>query len=290
MYNTISELLSLAEARGVGMWEIVLENEIKLNEESAETVFEKLDQRYEVMLNSASRALERGLPAVGGLITGFASAQNRFAEAGGGITGPFINLVMARALSCGEVNASMGKICAFPTAGACGILPAVLITAGEKYSMDRRTILEAMLTASGLGAVITRNATVSGAEGGCQAECGAAAAMAAAAAVQMAGGSCRTAINAFCFALMNCMGLVCDPIAGLVQMPCALRNASQAVNALISADMALAGITSVIPADEVLEAMFHTGRSLPAALKETAMGGLAATPAGKKIQADIFGL
>lgn len=154
----------------------------------------------------------------------------------------FINLLMARALSGSEVNASMGQVCAAPTAGACGILPAVLISVGEKYGAPQEIILKGLLTASGIGAVITKNATVSGAEGGCQAECGVAAAMAAAAAVQIAGGNNEMAIHACSLALIHCMGLICDPVAGLVQVPCAQRNASQTVNAVISADMALAGM------------------------------------------------
>ncbi|MDR3238811.1 MAG: L-serine ammonia-lyase, iron-sulfur-dependent, subunit alpha [Clostridiales bacterium] len=288
MYNSIQDLVSQAEERGAGLWKIVLENEIKLSELDETSIYKKLDERYDVMIRSAERALGQSLPAIGGLIEGIASRHARFAQQGGGLMGGFLNQLMARAFSCSEVNASMGKICAVPTAGACGVLPAVLLTVGEKYTLGRREILEALLTASGVGAVITKNATVSGAEGGCQAECGAAAAMAAAAAVQMAGGTIHMSADACGFALMNCMGLICDPVAGLVQLPCALRNASQAVNALVSADMALAGLTSVIPPDEVIEAMFHTGRMLPPALKETALGGIAAAEAGKRIQAEIF--
>ena len=194
------------------------------------------------------------------------------------------------ALSCSEVNASMGKICAAPTAGACGILPAVLIGLSREKGLSRRKTLEGLATASGVGAIITKNATVAGAEGGCQAECGVAAAMAAAAAVEMLGGSPEEAVNAVALALMNVMGLVCDPVAGLVQVPCAQRNASQAVNALISADMALGGMKSIIPCDQVVEAMAKVGRMLPMELRETALGGVAATAAGKAYTKEIFGL
>lgn len=289
MYNTIAELLRIAEERGRAMWEIVLENERRLSGLSDDEIFARLDELYGVMCCSARRALEQSLPTAGGLIEGVAGRQYAFACKEDGIGGSFMGLLMARALSCSEANAAMGKICAAPTAGACGILPAVLISVGEKYGLGRGGILEGLLTASGIGAIITRNATVSGAEGGCQAECGAAAAMAAAAAVHMAGGSNRMAVNACCIALMNCMGLICDPVAGLVQLPCAQRNASQAVNAVISADLALGGMESVIPADEIVDAMYKVGRMLPAQLKETAMGGIAATPTGKAIQNRIFG-
>ena len=173
-------------------------------------------------------------------------------------------------------------------AGACGILPAVLFGMREEYDLSRGELQLALLTASGVGAVITKNATVSGAEGGCQAECGVAAAMAASAAVFLANGTNEASIHAVAFALMNAMGLVCDPIAGLVQVPCAQRNASQAVNALVAADLALAGMRSVIPPDEVVEAMLKVGHMLPDALKETAQGGIAATPTGKRIAKRIF--
>lgn len=221
------------------------------------------------------------------LISGMAAKQDEYGKAGG-VSGSFINVLMARALSCSETNAAMGRICAAPTAGACGILPAVLVSMEEKYRLERRKLLEGLLTASGIGAVITKNATVSGAEGGCQAECGVAAAMASAAVVYLEGGTGRQQADAVAFSLMNVMGLVCDPVAGLVQIPCAQRNASQAVNAVISADMVLSGIESLIPADEVIDAMYRTGKMLPCELRETALGGIAATETGKKIAEKIL--
>lgn len=290
MFNTIAELLQLANERKSGLWAVILENEERLTGLDEASIFRKLDAHYEVMRRSASRALGKDEPlsAAGGLIHGIAARQQAYADGPDTIGGAFLNHLMARALSGSEVNASMGKICAAPTAGACGILPAVLISVGEKYRLERRVILEGLLTASGVGAIITQNATVSGAEGGCQAECGVAAAMAAAAATQMAGGSNDAAVHAVAFALINCMGLICDPVAGLVQIPCAQRNASQAVNAILSADLALGGMRSIIPADEVVEAMYKVGKMLPEELRETSMGGIAATPAGKTIAKHIF--
>ena len=287
-YNTVADLLELADKHDMQLWEVVLAHECSISECDRETVFYKLRHRYEVMRHSAEKALKSRLSTVGGLIEGVSSGQYSYASEVGGISGSFVNIIMARALSCSEVNAAMGEICAAPTAGACGIIPAVLISVAEKYGLDEDKALQGLLTASGIGAVITKNATVSGAEGGCQAECGVAAAMAAAAAVQMAGGSREASVHAVSFALMNCMGLACDPVAGLVQVPCAQRNASQAVNAIISADLALAGMKSIIPCDEVIDAMYRTGKMMPMQLKETAMGGIAASPTAKKISKEIF--
>jgi len=287
-YNTVEELRQIANYQGSALWKPILDNEMKLSDCSEKAVFARLEARYEVMGQSAKRALENSLTTVGGLIEGISCTQYAYSKTENTICGSFLNRLMARALSGSEVNAAMGKVCACPTAGACGILPAVVISLEEKYQLERRDVLEGILTASGIGAIITQNATVSGAEGGCQAECGVAAAMAAAAAVQMSGGTNDMAVNACCFAMMNVMGLICDPVAGLVQVPCAQRNASQAVNAVLSADLALAGMVSIIPADEVIDAMFKVGRMLPMQLKETAQGGIAATPAGREIRNRIF--
>jgi len=183
----------------------------------------------------------------------------------------------------------MGRICAAPTAGSCGIIPASIITSSEVLNSSEEDIINALFTASGIGEIIAKNATVSGAEGGCQAECGAAAAMAAAAIVELKKGTPEMSLNAASIALKNIMGLICDPIAGLVEAPCAKRNASGAVNAMLSADMALAGVKSLIPFDEVVEAMYKVGKSLPVELRETALGGIAATKTGIEIKNKIFG-
>lgn len=288
MYRNFEELLDLARKEGAPLWRIILENEIQISGKSEEQIFARLEKTFGVMERSASRALETPLSSVGGLITGVSSHQNAYAQSGRTFCGAALNRLMALALSCSEVNASMGKICAAPTAGACGIVPAVLIVVRDQLGLTRGETLKGLITASGVGAIIMANATVSGAEGGCQAECGTAAAMAAASAVELAGGPPETAADACCFALMNAMGLVCDPVAGLVQVPCAQRNASQAVNALLSADLALGGMRSIIPPDEVIGAMYSTGRMLPVQLRETAQGGLAATPTAKRLFQKIF--
>lgn len=282
MYKNIKGLLRLAEERNVCISQIVLENEMKHTEKSSEEILEIVKYRYEVMKASAEKALEKPTNPEGNLICGIASAQYSYAtENKNTLCGDFINMVMARALSASEVNASMGKICAMPTAGSCGIVPAVVISVAEKQNISEQELLMAMITASGLGAIVTENATVAGAEGGCQAECGVAAAMAATAAVELYGGTPSQAITAFSLSLMNVMGLVCDPVGGLVQIPCAQRNASQAVNALLSADLAMAGVQSYIDADEVVEAMYKVGKLLPIQLRETALGGVAATCSGE---------
>lgn len=291
MYQNFEQLLSLCSEKKEALWRIILENECAVQNTTEKFVFTELDKRFTVMEESAAKALDKPLATAGNLISGYACRHNAYNKKTPGLCGTFINRVIALALSVSEVNASMGRICAAPTAGASGIIPAVLIALKEKYAKGtagRKKILKALLTASGIGAVIVKNATVSGAEGGCQAECASAAGMASAAAVEFAGGTPAQSLDAFCFCLMNAMGLICDPVAGLVQVPCAQRNASQAVNALLSADMALAGMKSPIPADEVLEAMYRVGKMLPFELKETARGGIAATKTGKLLRKTLL--
>lgn len=292
MYSHFDSMLALCRERDWPLWKAICAEEQELNGQSEEKIFERMELRYTIMARSAAAALEAPQPGHTGqptLITGIAQAQANYAASGRTLCGPMLNRVMARALSCSEYNASMGRICAMPTAGSCGIVPAVLLTLEEELSLPHRKVLEALIVASGVGAVITQNATVSGAEGGCQAECGAAAAMAAAGAVYLTDGTPEQSLTAMSHAMINVMGLVCDPIAGLVQIPCAQRNASQAVNALLSADLALAGMTCPIPPDQVLDAMYHVGRSLPTTLRETAMGGIAGTPAGQAITREMYG-
>jgi L-serine dehydratase len=289
MNTTFDTLLERKREKDIPLWQVILEGEIQEFGGSEAAIFTELERRYEIMIKSTEKAKEKPLSTVGNLISGYTKNAVDYAKTGRTICGPFINEVMARALSASEVNASMGRICACPTAGSCGILPAVLVTMEEEWRIPRRRILEALLLASGFGAVVTENATVAGAVGGCQSECGVAAAMAAAAAAYLMDGDDETCISAFSIALMNVMGLVCDPVAGLVQIPCAQRNASQAVNALLSADLALGGMQSPIPPDEMVSAMYSVGKMLPPQLRETAQGGIAATKTGKAIEKQIFG-
>ena len=289
MYKNAQELLEMCDSQGKRAWEIALETEVKLTDLSAEKVLEYFGKRLDIMVNSAKKALEHKQATKGGLIDGVANCQYEYSKNEESITGGYINYVMALAYSSSEVNASMGKICASPTAGSCGILPAVLVGMMEKENIPREKVIEALVLASAVGAIYTRNATVAGADGGCQAECGVASSMAAAAAAYMKGASDKACFDAAGFAMINVMGLVCDPVAGLVALPCAHRNASGAVNALIAADMAMAGQVSHIPFDQVVDAMFKVGKMLPPQLRETAKGGIASTPAGKAIYKEIFG-
>ncbi len=284
MYNNIEELLENAKSRNLRLHELIAQNEMAISEISEEMLYDRLEKHYQTMVESAAKAVNEPQDMPGfDFIKGQSSRQAAY-SGGQTLGGSFLNNIMTMALSCCEVNAGMGRICAAPTAGACGILPAVLIETSRKLNSTKREILNALLVASGFGAIFVRNSTVSGAEGGCQAECGVAAAISAAAAVYLAGGTPSMCANAVAIAIMNCMGLICDPVAGLVQVPCSFRNASQAANAVVSADLALAGQTSLIPPDEVIEAMYKVGRKLPPEFKETSQGGVAATPAAKKLE------
>lgn len=288
MYHSLKELLHKAEEKETLLSEIVLENEIDKFGKSREEIYEMLRGRLKVMEAAAEKALTEELSTAGGLISGIAMRQMNYAESGKTLCGGFINTAMAMALSGSETNAAMGRICAAPTAGACGILPAVLFAIREKYQIGEQEMLNALLTASGIGTIIMKNATVAGAEGGCQAECGVAAAMAAAAGVELCGGTPEQSLTAMSLVLVNCMGLVCDPVAGLVQIPCAQRNASQTVSAMLCIDLALGGMKFPIPPDEVVEAMYRVGRMLPPQLRETAQGGIAATKSGQEIARQVM--
>lgn len=248
-----------------------------------------MEKRWMIMANSAQKGLHGALNPLGGIIGGEAFKMREYRKIEKSYSGSFLVEAMAYAFSTSEYNASMGKICAAPTAGSAGILPAAILSAKAQHGFSDEACMDALFTAGGIGELIAKTATVSGAEGGCQAECGSAAAMAAGALVELSGGSPEMVFHAAAIALKNVMGLVCDPIAGLVEAPCSKRNASGVVNAMISADMALAGIESIIPFDEVILAMKEVGDRMDPDLRETGKGGVAATPTGKKIADRIFG-
>ncbi|AFS78776.1 L-serine dehydratase, subunit alpha [Gottschalkia acidurici 9a] len=284
------ELIELTKKHNKKISEITIEREIELYGLTREQVIDRMKANLEVMRSSATKGLNEEVKSVGGIIGGDAKRVMDYIKSGKKtLCGDTVNKAAAMALSSSEVNASMGKICASATAGSCGIVPAAVLTAAEVYGSTEEEIINALFTASGVGIIIATNATVSGAEGGCQAECGAAAAMAAAAMVEMAGGTPEQGLHAGAAAIKNILGLVCDPIAGLVEAPCAKRNSSGVVNAMISTDLAMAGVKSVIPFDEVVEAMYEVGKSLPMELRETALGGVAATKTGKELERKIFG-
>lgn len=287
-YKSISELVNAASSAGKTISEVVLADQAEQLCISPDTLFERMDARLSVMEDSVKAGMNPALRSTSGLTGGDASRMWDHA-ASGGICGGFTNRAMARALAVSENNAAMGKIVAAPTAGSCGILPGAVVSMLDEGRCSREAAVMALFTAGAFGMVIAQNASIAGAEGGCQAECGSAAAMAAAALVELMGGMPQQCAHACAMAIKNQLGLVCDPVAGLVEIPCIKRNVSGVAIAFSSAEMALAGIESKIPADECIGAMREVGCSIPSALRETAKGGLAATPTGERLRGQVFG-
>ncbi|MCD3217023.1 L-serine ammonia-lyase, iron-sulfur-dependent, subunit alpha [Clostridium botulinum C] len=287
--NSGKDLIEVCKEKNCTIWEYTLKTEVKNSGLTEEQVLEKMKKNLKVMKESTSLALNHEVKSVSGLTGGDAVKLNKYSENNNTLTGSFITKAMARAISCSEVNAAMGRIVACPTAGSCGILPAVIISAGEKLNKSDDDLVKGLLTASGIGLIIAKNATISGAEGGCQAECGSAAAMASGAVVEMMGGTVEQALHASAIVIKNILGLVCDPVAGLVEVPCIKRNASGTVSALTTADLVMSGIVSMIPFDEAVWTMYKVGKQLPCELRETAQGGVAITPTGLKLKEKVFG-
>ncbi|HZG73467.1 MAG TPA: L-serine ammonia-lyase, iron-sulfur-dependent, subunit alpha [Chondromyces sp.] len=288
MFRNVAELVSMAEKENVKIAEIMIRQEIEVSGLSRKEIIEKMDNNLQVM----ERAVERGLNGVKsrtGLTGGDAVLLQNYIKSGKSLAGDLVLDAVSKAVATNEVNAAMGIICATPTAGSAGVVPGTLFAVKEKLNPTRQEMIEFLFTAAAFGFVVANNASISGAAGGCQAEVGSAAGMAAASIVEMAGGTPSQSAEAFAITLKNMLGLVCDPVAGLVEVPCVKRNAMGASNAITAADMALAGITSRIPCDEVISAMYSIGQSMPSALRETAKGGLAATPTGKRLEEEIFG-
>lgn len=277
-FTTAAQLLALCQEGSVTLGEAMLRREMDLTGASREEIMARLERSLEIMEQAAAAALAAPQKTMGGLIGGEAIALEARREAGKAVCGPLLARSAAIAMGTLEVNASMGLIVAAPTAGSCGVLPGALLGQAEAFGFKREALLEGLLTASAVGYLIARNATIAGAEGGCQAEVGTASAMAAAAIAGLHGGSPEQCLWAAGTALVNLMGLVCDPIGGLVESPCQGRNAIGAAGALVAADTALAGIPSPAPLDEVIAAMYAVGRALPGELRETALGGIAAAP------------
>jgi L-serine dehydratase len=277
-FSSIAGILDAAKEKDLPLWETILEDDRKEHGISREASVKQMETLWEAM-KSAGRNYSPKARSSSGLVGGDGEKMRMFPD-GASVGGAFLDRVIAEALSMGESNACMKRIVAAPTAGSCGVLPAVLIPLAERDGISDEAIVKALFAAAGFGQVIASRASISGAEGGCQAEIGAASAMAAAALVSIKKGTPDMGANACAMALMNLMGLVCDPVAGLVEIPCVKRNVVGAVNAISCADMALAGIVSRIPPDEVIDAMRSVGDMMPCALRETGQGGLAATPSG----------
>ncbi|MEB3429697.1 L-serine ammonia-lyase, iron-sulfur-dependent, subunit alpha [Citroniella saccharovorans] len=289
MYRNAEDLLRVCNDNNITISEATLRHEIEESGKPKKYFIDRFKEIYEVMKSSSSKGLSESIHTMSGITGGNAKRIEDYRKEGKSLCDDFLMEAMARAFSTLEINGAMGKIVAAPTAGASGIIPAAFTSVQNKLNLDDDTMIKGLLTASQIGGIIAMNATISGAEGGCQAETGAASAMAAAALVEIMGGSVEQSLHAASFAIMNVLGLVCDPIAGLVEFPCALRNASGVTNSIISCDLAMAGVKSIIPFDEVVMSMFEVGNSLPASLRETALGGLANTPTGRTFCASCNG-
>lgn len=289
MFRNVAELVELAISQNKKISEIMIEQEVTVTGRTREEILSFMDRNLTVMENAVERGL-KGVTSHSGLTGGDAVLLQKYIEKGNFLSGETILDAVSKAVATNEVNAAMGTICATPTAGSAGVVPGTLFAVKRKLNPTREQMIAFLFTAGAFGFVVANNASISGAAGGCQAEVGSAAGMAAAAIVEMAGGSPNQCAEAMAITLKNMLGLVCDPVAGLVEVPCVKRNAMGAANAMVAADMALAGITSRIPCDEVIDAMYRIGQSMPTALKETAQGGLAATPTGRELEAKIFGI
>ena len=285
---SIDYLLDETAKNGQPIWQVVLREEQTDSGDSLDTILERALHTYEVMKNAAMSGIATGMKSVSGLTGGDAATYYNYLRNHKSLLGSMESKAVAYALGTSGYNAAMGVVVACPTAGAAGIVPGVLIAAQEEYGFSDREAVYGLLTASAIGGVVATRATISGAAGGCQAECGTAAAMAAAALVEVMGGSARQCVDAAALALKNCLGLACDPVAGLVEVPCVKRSGVYAVMAISAADMALAGIRSFIPLDEVIDAMYQIGCNMPSCIRETAEGGLAATPTGLAARRRLF--
>ena len=281
--DSMKEIFERSARENIPFWEIVLQYDMEERQVSRQASMAKMLLTWQAIQDAAD-SYTGTQRSVSGLVGGDGLKMRLYARRGESIGGEFMDEVIVQAISMAESNACMRRIVAAPTAGSCGVVPAVLLPLCEREHYTQHELLEALYVASGIGAVIAYRASISGAAGGCQAEIGAASAMAAGALVSLRGGTNEQIGHAVAMALKNLMGLVCDPVAGLVEVPCVKRNVIGAVNAISAADMALAGIESRIPVDEVIDAMGEVGRRMPVEFRETALGGLAATPTGKAVK------
>lgn len=281
---SVAEIIEQAKSRQTSISDIVIETEVEETKRTREDIIAQMSSYWDVMVASMEKGLKENIRSKSGLTGGDAYRLFHVEDKAKSVSGATMVEAIARAMAVAEVNSAMGKIVATPTAGSCGVLPAVLYTISKKLGKSREEVVAALFTAAGVGTVIGAKAFIAGASGGCQAEVGTASCMAAVAGVELAGGDPEQAGHAGAIALKNVLGLVCDPVAGLVEVPCIKRNAMGTANALIAIDMALAGIKSVIPIDDVISAMREVGLSLPVSLKETAGGGLANTACARQLE------
>ena len=286
--DSMQSIVDAAAERRKSFWQVVLDYDVDNRMTTAEASMEKMAVTWRAMVEAAETYTGQRR-SLSGLVGGEGAAMREYYAHHESIGGAFTAEVMAQALAMGESNACMRRIVAAPTAGACGVMPAVLIPLWKRERIPEKKMLEALYVASGIGAVIAAKAGISGAAGGCQAEIGSASAMAAGALTYLHGGTSQQICHAVAMAIKNLLGLVCDPVAGLVEVPCVKRNVVGAMNAIAAADMALAGIESRIPVDEVIDAMGDVGRRLPVEFRETSLGGLAVTPTGQAVKERMAG-
>ncbi|WP_462258357.1 L-serine ammonia-lyase, iron-sulfur-dependent, subunit alpha [Vagococcus teuberi] len=286
MFETIEELVILANEYG-SLSEAMIQTEIEVSQRPREVIIAHMEKNLSVMSASIEKGV-KGVTSVTGLTGGDAPRMNQYINKGDFLSGETILRAVQNAMAVNEVNAEMGLICATPTAGSAGVAAGVLSALTDERDLTKEQQINFLFAAGAIGLVIANNASISGAAGGCQAEVGSASAMASGALVETCGGTPEQASQAVAITIINMLGLICDPVAGLVEIPCIKRNALGASQAFISADMALAGVKSVIPVDEVIEAMHQVGMQMPSAFKETAEGGLAATKTGKKIMHQLY--
>lgn len=288
MFRSVAELVELAEKQNIPISEVMILQEMEVKEVSREEVYAEMEENLQVMEAAIERSL-KGVESVTGLTGGDAVRVQEYMKNHTPLSGPILLDAVSKAMGTNEVNAAMGIICATPTAGSAGVVPGTLFSVKNQLNPTRDEMIRYLFTAGAFGFVVANNAFISGAAGGCQAEVGSAGAMAAAAIVEMAGGTPRQSSDAFAITLKNMLGLVCDPVAGLVEVPCVKRNALGSSQAIVSADLALAGVKSRIPCDEVIGAMYRIGKQMPSSLRETGEGGLADTPTGRLLKEKIFG-
>lgn len=289
MFRTVQELVEIAEMKAISISEVMICQEMEIKEKTREQLYEEMEKNLQVMEKAIEDALQ-GVESVTGLTGGDAVLIQKYISEKTPLSGPLLLDAVSKAMGTNEVNAAMGTICATPTAGSAGCVPGTLFAVKNQLNPTREQMIRYLFTAGAFGFVVANNAFISGAAGGCQAEVGSAGAMASAAIVEMAGGTPQQSAEAFAMTLKNMLGLVCDPVAGLVEVPCVKRNAGGSSLAIVSADMALAGVTSRIPCDEVIGAMYRIGKQMPSSLRETGEGGLADTPTGRWLKDKLLGL
>lgn len=288
IFDSVAELLQTCKDKEMPLWKAVMHYSAKETGITEELSWEKMTKRLWAM-QSADSHYDPCMRSRSGLAGGDGGKLKEYFESGKSISGRFIGEILAGAVRMGECNACMHRIVAAPTAGSCGVIPAIILPYARHHNVPDEELIKALYVTAGFGSVIANRASVSGAEAGCQAEIGSASAMAAAALVYLHGGTEEQMAHAVAIAIKNLLGLVCDPVAGLVEVPCVKRNAAGAMNALTAAELALAGVESRIPTDEVIDAMQVVGESLPVALRETGKGGVAATPTAIKFKKEFFG-